>query len=133
MTDSKDQLIRDAQYRKGMSIAFFNSTNTAIEATKLMVGTLSPEALKALNRDRVQETVVSFRNFFIAEHDKYYAEVIANIGVNYSVVEAIKKIEATKSNEELYQVWLSFSEDERRDITILTAKNEIKAKWETAQ
>ena len=32
----QDKLIKDAQYRKGLSIAFFNATNNATEIAKLL-------------------------------------------------------------------------------------------------
>lgn len=115
--NDNDKILRDAQYRKGLSIAFFNATNAAVE----LVSKLGYGEFKT-----VEEAVTHWRNWFLDTHKKYYAEVIANIGVPYDVAETIKKLESVMTKKELKQVWISLSEDERQDPTIIEAKNRIK-------
>ena len=117
----QEKLIKDAQYRKGLSIAFFNATNAAIELVK--------------NRnypklEDYQGDITAIRDWFLEEHARYYAEVIARVGVLYDVRESIKKLEATQNMEELQNAWIAFSEDERKDAAIIKIKNELKQKHE---
>jgi hypothetical protein len=123
--DAQDRNIRDAQYRKGLSIAFFNATNAAVEATKQ-----SGKTFPTLE-DYLAE-IVKIRNFFIEEHKNYYSAVVAQAGTNYSVEEAVKKLRACKNLEALHVVWLEFSEDERRDMEIARVAQEVKKKYENA-
>ena len=85
---NKEKVIKDAQYRKGLSIAFFNATNIAIEVVK-SDSTIEPQNMLG--------KIVEVRDWFLKEHEKYYAEVVAQIGVNYDVKEAVKKLKAVKT------------------------------------
>lgn len=118
--DNKEKVIKDAQYRKGLSIAFFNATNAAIEMCKGL----------NIHEEETKNKIVEIRNWLLEEHKNYYATVIANVGVNYNIEETIKKLEATKDIEELREVWLSISEDERRDKTIKALTNKLKKQYE---
>lgn len=117
MSDTNEKIMRDAQFRKGLSIAFFNATNAAVE----LVSKLGIADFKT-----VEEAITHWRNWFLDTHKKYYAEVIANIGVPYDVAATIKKLESVMTQKELRNVWISLSEDERQDSTIIEAKNRIK-------
>lgn len=121
--NNQEKVIKDAQYRKGLSIAFFNATNAAIA---LCQG-LNP------NDESTVKRVIELRDLFLEEHKNYYAAVIAQVGVNYSGEEAIKKLKAVKSKEELHTVWLMFSEDERHDLEIAKCALALKAKYEKPQ
>ena len=44
--DSQDRIIRDAQYRKGLSIAYFNSLNSAIALVTPIIKDLKVEEVK---------------------------------------------------------------------------------------
>lgn len=120
----KDKIIKDAQFRKGLSIAFFNATNSA-------VALVATQQLKDITE--VISEVVRIRDFFLDEHTTYYSKVIANVGANYKAGETIEKIKNTKTLDELKVVWLAISEDERRDIDIIRAKEEKKLSYETIQ
>lgn len=113
----KDKLMKDMQYRKGMSIGFFNATNAAIEFAKIngMAGIQDP-------RKFIQE----WRDWFIEEHKTYYATVIANVGVNYKPEDSIAKLKATKTLEELQGVWRLLSEDERHNAEIIKVAKELR-------
>lgn len=117
----KDKLIRDAQYRKSLWIAFFNATNAAVELIK-------NRQYKSL--EDYQGDIMAIRDWFLDEHAKYYAEVIARIGIPYDLKEAIKKLEDTKNLTELQSAWVLLSEDERRDEAIVKVKNQLKQKHE---
>lgn len=108
----EEKILKDAQYRKGLSIAFFNATNSAIALVANRTMDM-PDALKE---------VVRIRDILLEEHKNYYATVIANIGANYKATDTIEKLSKTKNIDELKSLWLSLSEDERRDGEILKAK-----------
>lgn len=116
-----EKLIRDAQYRKGLSIAFFNATNSAIS----LVGSLD---FSEENKKKVQE----WRDFFIAEHADYYAKVIANVGENFDIKTTLAKLEKAKSYEELKKIFIMLSEDERQNEEVIAKAKEIKQKYEEA-
>ena len=101
-----EEILKNAQYRKGLSIAFFNATNAAIS---LVAGR------QIADREEALREIVRLRDFFLEEHKNYYAQVIAKVGVNYDAKQTIEKLKETKSIEELNSAWLSLSEDERRD------------------
>lgn len=119
----KEKLIKDAQYRKGLSIAFFNANNAAIE---LLKG-------KNMSTVNMQKAIVSIRDWFLDEHAKYHLNVIERIGLPYDPKDSIKKLMTARSNEGLLNVWLLLSEDERHDASIVKVKNQLKAKYEKAQ
>ena len=119
----KETLIKDAQYRKGLGIAFFNATNAAIEIV----------STQRLSKEETRKFIVEFRDWLLDEHSDYYAEVIAKIGVPYDAKVAIKKLKAAKDFEALKTVWIVLSEDERRDKDITKVKNQVKAKYENSQ
>lgn len=121
--DEQDKNIRDAQYRKGLSIAFFNATNAAIALVT---------AGKQLTPEEALKEVVRVRDFFIEEHKEYYAATINQVGQDYDPQEAIKKLKKTKNLEQVHTVWLMFSEDERRDPEIYRVAQEMKKKYEKA-
>ena len=110
------KLLKDAQYRKGLSIAFFNATNSAIEMVKA-------------EGDITKEGFIAWRDWFLTEHAKYYAETIAKIGLPYDPQEAIKKLKATSGAEEFENVWLELSEDERRNEDVMKAIKELEDKY----
>jgi len=116
----KDKIIRDAQYRKGLSIAFFNATNAAVEFAKIngLAGIID-----------VKKFIADWRDWFLEEHKNYYTTVIANIGQNYKTSESIEKLKVTKTLEELQNVWRMFSQDERSDGEIRKIAQELKKQY----
>jgi len=123
--DNKEKIIKDAQYRKGLSISYFNSLNAAIELFK--VSGIHP---REENLKEVEGFISGWRDWFLDEHMKYYAEVIARVGIPYDAKESIKKLAATTTLEELQEAWLLLSEDERRDELIVKVKNNLKQNYE---
>lgn len=121
--NDNEKVIKDAQYRKGLSIAFFNATNAAVEFAKIngMAGVIDPKKF-----------IAEWRDFFLEEHKNYYATVIANVGVNYKAEDSIEKLKVSKNMEELKLAWLLLSEDERRDGEIRKVANDLKKKYEKA-
>jgi len=122
--DNNEKIIKDAQYRKGLSIAFFNATNSAINLISNK---------KYNNTKEELDHVVVLRDFFLKEHQNYYATVIANIGVNYRAEDSIKKLKDSKTLEELQDNWRLLSEDERRDGEIIKVAKEIKKKFKNEE
>lgn len=116
---SYDAMMQDAQYRKGLSIAFFNATNNATEIVKLQETSPSNEVL--------QERIIFWRDWLLSEHATYYAQVVMGVGKPYSIVDTIKKLETAKTVDELKDIWLLLSADERDDSEILANKDRIKS------
>ena len=120
--DKYGRILRDAQYRKALSISFFSATNAGIELYKN--SNLTDQDKKA--------KIIETRNWLLEEHLEYYASVIASVGKNYNAKESIEKLESTSNLDELKEVWLIFSEDERRDDEIVKVKNQLKEQYENA-
>lgn len=120
----EDKLIKDAQYRKGSSIAFFNAMNSAISMVSNMKFENSAEALKM---------VFTLRDTFLEEYKDYYATVIANVGSNYNSKDSIAKLEATKTELELDIAWLRLSQDERHDGEIIKVAQILKKKYKNGK
>lgn len=118
----EEKLIKDAQYRKGLSIAFFNATNSAIALC---------QGMNVHEKETLQK-VFEIRDIMLEEHKNYYATVIANVGKNYDVKESIAKLEATETLENLQIVWRLFSADERQDKEIIKVAQTLKNKYEKA-
>lgn len=114
--ETKDQAIKDAQYRKGLSIAFFNSLNSAIA----MCAGMNVHEKETLAK------IIELRDFFLEEHKKYYAENIATIGAHYDASATIEKLKTAKTIDELKTIWVSLSEDERRDEQIFATVQTLK-------
>ena len=110
------KLLKDAQYRKGLSIAFFNASNCATELVKA-------------EGEITKEKFVEWRDWLLTEHARYYAETIAKVGVAYNREATILKLNAVNSYEELREVWTKLSEDERRDVEIVKVKQQLKEKY----
>lgn len=119
--DNHEKLIKDAQYRKGLSIAFFNATNSAISLVGQMDFTED-------NKKKVQE----WRDFFISEHADYYAKVIENVGNTFNPKDTIKKLEKAKNYDELKKIWVMLSQDERNNEDIQAKVKDLKSKYEKA-
>jgi hypothetical protein len=119
--DINDKILKDAQYRKGLSIAFFNATNSAIA--------LTVPKCQEFTEEQILNQVKAYRAVFLEEHKNYYATVIANVGINYRSEESIEKLKATDTLEDLQTVWRLLSEDERRDGEIIKVAKELRAKY----
>lgn len=117
--NEQEKLMKDAQFRKSLSIAFFNSTNSAIEL--IASGKVNPK-----EGEGVRELLTYWRDWFLEEHKNYYATVISNIGLNFKVEDSIARLKATQTLEELKSVWIGFSADERQNDEIIKVKEEMK-------
>lgn len=115
-----NKILKDAQYRKGLSIAFFNATNAAVEFAKIngLAGVLDPKKF-----------IAEWRDWFLEEHKTYYATVIANVGMNYKVEESLKELKKVKTLPDLLRVWQSFSADERGNDVLIKEVQNIRAKF----
>ena len=125
--NTKEKIIKDAQYRKGLSIAFFNATNAAIALVTNSVLVKNGELKK--DEECIKFLIQNYRDWFLDEHKNYYASVIANVGQNYKAEESIKKLKSAKNLEQLQGVWLLLSEDERRDESIRKVANGLKKEY----
>lgn len=119
--ENEDKALKDGQYRKSLSIAFFNAINTAIELVKL-------EDLKT-DEDK-KDRLVFWRNWLLQEHRSYHTTVISRVGINYDPKVTIEKIKKTTNLDQLKAVFLSLYEDERRDPDILKVVHALKKKYE---
>lgn len=140
MANENEKIIKDAQYRKGLSIAFFNATNAAVEIIKLegLQTDLFKKPTKGKKgKTKSKKTIINplevrlqlWRNWLLKEHQEYYANVIAQVGVNYKSEDSIAKLKTAKNMDELKNAWISLSADERKDAEIKKVAQELKAKY----
>lgn len=125
----EEKLLRDAQYRKGASIAYFNSLNSAIT---LVDGI----ATKTWSLEKRMAMIDEIKLAFLDKYKDYYATTVAQIGAPYSATDTIIKVRATKTQEELRKLYREMSEDERKDGDIRKVVDERLAelkKNDTAQ
>ena len=120
--NENEKVIRDAQFRKGLSIAFFNATNSAI--------TLVSTDKEYYSQDELKEKIISWRDFFLQEHLDYYSRVISPVGtILFDKNKTIERVQNATDMENLKMIWISLSEDERNDVDIIKAKDEVKNKY----
>lgn len=129
MDKNKDKLLQNAQYRKGLSIAFFNATNNALEMMKLM---FQGKDFSGITSDEFRSALIENRNWLLEEHKNYYATVISNVGKNYNAEDTIKNLKLINNKEDLANMWLSISADERADKEIQKVVRELKKSYEKA-
>ncbi len=127
----EEKILKDAQYRKGLSIAWFNATNSAITLISNSLVVKNGEFAK--DEEIIKFLIAKYRDWFIEEHKNYYAKVIANVGQNFMAKDTIAKLEATKNVDELRSVWLALSADERLSAEIIKVKEQVKKKHEKTQ
>lgn len=116
--------IEKAQDRKDLSIAWFNANNAAIEMVKLENETL--------NADARQIRLRFWRSYFLAEQKEYRETVIASLSATFKITDAIERLNTAKNLVELKNVWVSLTEDERREETIKAHCTMLKQKYESA-
>jgi hypothetical protein len=105
-----DAMMNDREYKKGLSIAFFNANNNATEIAKFEIQN-NPQ----LN---LTERIIYWRDWLLSEHATYYAQVVMNVGKPYSIKDTIAELQTAKNYGELMDIWLSISEDQRQDAEI---------------
>lgn len=115
----EDKILKDAQYRKSLSIAYFNSLNSAIELVD-----------KKKSKTQLKKDIAYWRDWFIQEHKKHYKKVIENVGEPFVVEDTLKKIRKTKTRSELLKVWVGLSQDERNNKQIKSEVTKLKNKYE---
>jgi hypothetical protein len=111
---SYDAMMSDAQFRKGLSIAFFNANNNATEIAKIELA----KQYEQPTVETMQERIVFWRDWLLSQHATYYAQVVMNVGKPYSIVDTIAELKTAKDYGELMDIWLSISEDQRQDTEI---------------
>ena len=126
MSIENEKIIKDAQYRKGLSIAFFNATNAAIELVKTRMSVIQK---LVDNEESFKEEIVNYRDWLLEEHKKYYSTVVMSVGINFSPTETIKKLNATTDKQSFKSVWLSLSEDERHHEEVKKVAKLLKEKF----
>jgi len=157
---TEDKVLKNAQYRKGLGIAWFNATNSAIEMVKVehAMGMFTVQSLLNVNikpfkkskkkgvkkgvkkettatvslnkAQSIEDRISYWRSKFLEDHKVYYAEVVSQIGTNYDVSKTIELLKKTKNRNELKLVWTAMSEDERHDGEIRKITKELKKSYE---
>lgn len=116
---TEDKIIKDAQYRKGLSIAFFNAVNNATQIVEL-------EKANHWSEEQIKERISYWRDWLLEEHKDYYSKVIAQVGLPYNSTETIEKLKKAETKEELRLMWLALSADEKHDGDVLKVAKELK-------
>ena len=119
MTNENDKIMKDMQFRKSLSIAYFNSLNSAISLCAGM----------NVHEEATFKRIEEIRDLFLEQHKNYYATVIANVGVNYRAEDSIAKLKEAKNVEDLNTAWRLLSADERRDGEIIKVAQQLKKKY----
>lgn len=130
MDNSK--LLKDAQFRKGLGISFFNGINSAIEVVKLegKQYTIKKVGDKKIKKEiPLMDRIFKHQAIIIERYKKYYSEVIDQVGLNFKPEDAIKKLKSTKSLETLQGVWKALSQDERHNAEILKVAQELRKEY----
>jgi hypothetical protein len=129
----ENKTLRDAQFRKGVSISFFNASNTAIEAVKLTSGkTIKPKGKKASKSDprvKVLDDIRFYRDGLLKDYIKYYTDVISSVGENFNPADSVKKLEKCQTKADLKTVWLSFSAEERKHPDVKKVAKMLQTKF----
>ena len=92
-----EKSMRDAQFRKGATIAYFNSLNSAIEMLKLETAQGEQN-----NRTESMEALSFWSQYFFGQYSKFHAENIATVGierVDPKVIDGLKKAKKTYENK----------------------------------
>lgn len=122
-----EKVIKDLQYRKGLSIAYFNSLNSAISLV-----TIDPVS-RGGGQKAILETIAFYQEHFLKNYNTYYSTVISNVGSNYDKKKSLEKLSKVVSREGLKKVWIMLSQDEREDPDIKKVVIELKEKYEKTQ
>lgn len=115
-----NDILKNAQYRKSLSIAYFNSLNSAIALCAGM----------NVHEEATFKRIEEIQALFLENYKKYHTVVIANIGANYQASESIAKLRKAKNIEELKSIWIGLSEDERRNEIIISETKKLKKSYE---
>lgn len=117
---NNDIVMKDAQFRKNFSIAYFNSLNNAINL-------VTAQGVRFTSDEKMLEEIIKYQMFFMDRHNEYYARMIANVGVHFDKNKTLERLRGAISKPELTAVWLSLSEDERQDPEIKKVAYELRS------
>ena len=118
---TEEKIIKDAQYRKGLSIAFFNATNNATQIVELI-----HKSDERFQIDTIKTEISYWRDWLLKEHENYYRDVISSIGKPYDSKKTIENLKKATSAEELKKMFMMMSADEKRDGDIRKVVAELK-------
>lgn len=115
---AKAKSIREAQDVKDLKIAFFNSTNSAIEMLKVsdLVQT----------DDQKKETIVMWREWFLEEHRQHNARMREQTGATVQVGDALTKLKTVNNIVDLRAMWATFTQDERNVQAVKDEANRLR-------
>lgn len=116
LQDIKQKNIKDAQYRKEISIAFFNSTNSAI-ALLSQAGPI---------KDR-RAFITEWRDWFIQEHKVHRLKelgVISAESIEGAQIGTEQKLTNCKTKDDLARIWSTLTPSEKKTYEPL--KNKLK-------
>ena len=108
-----EEIIKNAQYRKNLSISFFNATNNATQIVELLYKEHPQDNTEVIKKD-----ILEWRDWLLEEHKNYYAKNIANIGGNFNKDETIKKLKTAKKDR--MQRKLSSNEKEEQKKSLIS-------------
>jgi len=125
LIQAKAKSIKDAQDRKDLSIAYFNSTNSAINMVANIVD------LRTAKTEDVKDTLVFWRDWFLNEHKEYRLRELETMRANIPVADAFVKLRNAKTVEELKKVWVKLTQDERNTDTIINEAKRLSVELKT--
>ena len=122
---AKAKSIKDAQDRKDLSIAYFNSTNSAINMVANIVD------LRTAKTEDVKDTIIFWREWFLTEHKEYRQRELETMRANIPVGDALTRLRATTNLVDLKAVWSTLTQDERNQADILAEAQTQRKKYVT--
>jgi hypothetical protein len=124
--NEQEELLKNAQFRKALPMAFLNSRNSAIELLKLNG---KPKVKKGKKPVSLMTILKKNTNNLMADYMEFYARDVATVGVNFKPEESIAKLNAAKNLPDLQSTWRSLSEDERHNDDVRKVAQQLRDKY----
>lgn len=140
MASEQEKLMKVQDFKRNVSIAFFNANNVAATLveleSKLMPPLMEVKAAKVKKGQKktkiikqpasLTDRLVFYRDWLIEEHSKYYAKVIAPVADKFKVEDSVAALKAAKTLPELRKAWIALSQDERDNKEILKVAQKLR-------
>lgn len=126
MTNENEKLLKNAQYRKALPMAFLNSRNSAIELLK-MEG--KPKVKKGKKPVSLMQILKKNTDNLMKDYMEFYAKEVATVGTNFKPEDSIAKLKAAKTLPDLQATWRLLSEDERHNEEVLVVAKQLRQKY----
>ncbi len=123
--NNRDKVISSAQLRKSLSIAYFNSNNSAIELVS---------KLNITDTEQLKDAITSWRDWFIEEYKQYHIDNIDKVTPeNIDIHEAVKQILGCTTTAEVRLTASKFPDSVRNSDEFLTSARQFLAQLKATE